>query len=746
MQFFDLQLNVVINARISSSVGLNSSASHVYFLISQIRECVTWTLLTAVCCHWSEILRVDNRNKLPTLLIFILVNSIYYGVSLFFIINLTSMFTCTYDDYVDNPLYDKRICGNDHCPDLQPYQWEFAVRQVCRDVPHSGWFFPVIVSQQVLNSMVSFGLLVLGFHVWRRGNRLLQHSGSYVNNEHILTAMRRSLVKFVAVIGAVWVASSIGVIIYLYLYISDTFMPPVPWYIFVIWIPVIVPPCALLLLQWNPRLKNLSWKESMEVTGKRMRTQVTAVDPESELHLETGSCFDNYLAPNETNAGRDDEFEGPELPGYFAMYTPAAETHLDKLEGTIGVALQLSLPVLDDACSLYFIELYMLEMSNDIIGLSPAAYLHGNSGRSPNVCYGDDDFNCMEPLQQSSFQLERSSINALVKTSLQCGPWIGNTTANTSTSISTGALTSSGYRLSMLSKSSQWKRIGATEPVQASTDEGKVRLIKFSTILQIASETSNPLVRFVVCTIPQLLKDQVSTIKQKFAIATENGAISSSVSRPKLLCEFSCFSNEMLGSAALTIVASNTMPSEVYESNRHISPSGFAKSLHNPEALQSPQLHVQVMSVAAKPLNESTDFLISRCFQFGDENEMVIEDMIECVLTNEIPIQVLQILRKDRAEDLMLAQADLEEFKGKCQSGLMGGLYDSVIDQIQDENDQSAIQTWLQDRVQKRAAYIELMKRCHQASFDRAREGNYFRPSTERKNALLQFLPVNMVR
>lgn len=152
------------------------------------------------------------------------------------------------------------------------------------------------------------------------------------------------------------------------------------------------------------------------------------------------------------------------------------------------------------------------------------------------------------------------------------------------------------------------------------------------------------------------------------------------------------------------------------------------------------------MSVAAKPLNESTDFFISRCFQFGNENEMVIEDMIECVLTNEIPIQVLQTLRKDRAEDLMLAQADLEEFEERCQSGLMGGLYDSVIDQIQDENDQSAIQTWLQDRVQKRAAYIELMKRCHQASFDRAREGNYFRPSTERKNALLQFLPVNMVR
>nr|CCA18197.1 inositol3 putative [Albugo laibachii Nc14] len=730
---------------ISSSVGLNSPASHVYFMISQIRECVNWTLLTAVCCHWSEILRADNRTKLPILLIFILVNSIYYGVTLFFIINLTSMFTCTYDDYVDNPLYDKRICGNDHCPDLQPYQWEFAVRQVCRDVPHSKWFFPVVMSQQVLNSMIAFGLLVLGFHVWRRGNRLLHQSGTYANNEHILKAMRRSLIKFVAIIGAVWIASSFGVIIYLYLYISNSYIPPVPWYIFVIWIPVIVPPCALLLLQWNPRLKNLSWKQSMEVTGKRMRTQVTVVDPESELHQETGSCYDSYLAPDGSNVERDDEFKGPEVPNYFAMCTPAPEMHMDKLEGTIGVAVQLTLPASWDKSSHFYIEFYVLGMSNDLIGLSPAAYCHGFNGRSPNVCYGEDEYNYREPSQQSPFHLERSSINALVKTSLQCGAWMGNTTANNRTSMSTGGLTSSGYRLSMLCKPSQWKRLGATEPVQASMDDKKCQLIKYSTILQVSTETSNPILRFVVYAMPHLPVTRVTNEKQNPMSPTDSGQPSPSTSRPKQVCEFTCFSNDLLGSTAFTMVAGNTIPSEVYESNKYLSSSyGGAKAQINPEPLQSPQLHVQVMSVAAKPLSESTDFFISRCFQFGNENEMVIEDMIECVLTNEIPIQVLQILRKDRAEDLMLAQADLEEFKERCQSGLMGGLYDSVIDQIQDENDQSAIQTWLQDRVQKRAAYIELMKRCHQASFDRAREGNYFRPSTERKNALLQFLPVNM--
>ncbi|KUF92128.1 Zinc transporter ZupT [Phytophthora nicotianae] len=167
----------------------------------------------------------------------------------------------------------------------------------------------------------------------------------------------------------------------------------------------------------------------------------------------------------------------------------------------------------------------------------------------------------------------------------------------------------------------------------------------------------------------------------------------------------------------------------------------YRRSSINPSV---PRLRVKSMTVSPRQLKENSGFYITKSFQFAEGDEMVIEDMIESPLTNELPRQYLELLVTERADDLARAQAEAAGFEARVKSGLVGNLYDNLIEQIQGENDQTVVQMWLNERVQQRKMYVEALRECHQLCIDRAEEGLNFKASTEKKSLVLRFLPINL--
>lgn len=64
---------------------------------------------------------------------------------------------------------------------------------------------------------------------------------------------------------------------------------------------------------------------------------------------------------------------------------------------------------------------------------------------------------------------------------------------------------------------------------------------------------------------------------------------------------------------------------------------------------------------------------------------------------------------------------------------------------LQDENDQTVVQKWLEERVQRRRLYVDALRDCLQVCINRAEEGVNYKASTEKKSAALRFLPINLV-
>nr|CCA21139.1 inositol3 putative [Albugo laibachii Nc14] len=753
----------------SSKVQMKSSSTHLYFLLTQIEVCIKWTMMTSVCFHWADIVLATVPRK-KIILGFLVVNCLFYSGGISMIINFTTFFKCTYNDYLYNPSYDKSMCGLDYCPDLQPLQWKYAVTHVCHDVPYSNWFFPALWSQMLLIFITTLGLLILGVHIVQRGFRILycQHGDFYqrytTQEQHVnLTkVMKNSLVKFVIVLAAIWLTSSIGVSISLSLYFFEIQIPAVPWYFFVIWMPMIVPPCALLLLQWNSRLQHLSWKESNDGHFQAMNS-VNRRRNSTDLKR-------NSLSLNSGEAGFAKSFVG-------GLQEETKETETTKYENVrqsilsmegsqnvLTIALQLMLPNLmyrkGKKPSRCFVELYAGGMQK--------------AEENEKVEKNDSTSNRFLP--------QTSSISTLVQTSLQHGKWgikpptscfgfgpQGDHFSRTSN------FATHQFRGRACSNAHSWKRVGITETVVPSLEDDSSSCLQasFSSVLQLPlTEEGNVELRFLVYElIRETDSDQGDTCSQEgrtslhrssysltasderktriggsipspsYSLPYEassncndsNWAQKSSIvvsqpSKKNILYEFSCLQTDLIDFKSKNLCL---FPSKEVCDSRH-------------QRIEAAQLRVKSMIVSVRPLPDLKTFYASKCFQFTSTKEFVVEDLLESVLTSEIPMQFLNCLCQERTKDLEMVQEDLQNYIERCRKEVVSNFYDNVIEQIQDENDQFVIQTWLEERVKKRMAYVELLRQCYQVCVDRARKGEYFKPSTEKRNALFQFLPTNL--
>lgn len=634
-----------------SSDGLTTNSSHIYYVLRQITMCCTWTMMTSVCFHWLTVLNQSIRKirRVYVLLAFVVINAGFFTYGLFGMITLTDFFKCTYNDYLKNPRYNKRLCDSDYCPDLQPYQWKYATQQVCKYVHDSSWYFAAVYGGDIMIFLTAIALLILGTYVIRRGSRLIQQSDD-VFDDKIVSVMKRSLRTYLAVILAISCSLGVSCIMNIVLYTQNWKINAVVWYTFTIWLPTLIPPAGFLVLQWNPRLHGMNWNPSLHVKDRTATKE--------NLGDKTGMADGTMDLLSDGWAGVSN-FPDTE-------YVPIGAESIEGSQNVLALSVQLVSKVpIAHAC---FVELYVAELSeNDVTG--------------------EDMFEDLP-----SAVRHRSSISSLLQTGIQHESLMNRR----SQSIS--------LRASLIGmNTSQWVRVGFTETVlptlvqdSSSGESSTAQVATFLSVLQIPVMPSNPVLRFVVYELPDGL-EMSSTISDRFSQDQPAFGRSSSMqlderarharvsgmglappTRPQVFCEFTCSSSEMLASDEMNLIAREG------SHRRYTSSVALNDIAESPSSRSDPpQLRIKSMTVSTRTLKENNGFYVTKSFQFAEGNEMVVEDMTESVFTNEIPRQYLELLRTERAEDLARARADLANFETKCKNGLMGGLYDNLIDQIQ---------------------------------------------------------------
>ncbi|CAI5731024.1 unnamed protein product [Hyaloperonospora brassicae] len=727
-------------------VATNASSARgtaVYYLLYAISICFTWTMMTSVCFHWGTVLfhDVGPSGRLLMFTIYVIMNVVFYGIQLFGVISLTDFYKCAYDDYLKNPVYTMRLCSNDYCPDLQPRQWQYAVDSVCKDVSYSGWFFPLHQSGILLIFLASVALLVLGTFVIQRGVRLIDESGD-IFDDHVVKVMKKSLITYSVVILSIALVLGTSSIMNFILHWNNRSIDSVVWYIFSIWLPTLVPPVGFLILQWNPRLRGMNWNPSMHAKDSEV------------LHHAVSSISDKAesgkLGISANDTGLSDGWAGI-LHFPDTEYNPTSQEIVDGAQNVLALAVQLLSPIpLTQAC---FVELYVAENTTPEAG--------GND-------VGEDEYH--EDLPVMSYR--RSSISSFIESGIH-QEGIFSRRGYSQSMLSSGALCTASCVAIPLAK---WSRVSFTETVLPTLVTGKVegsgavtQTATFLSILQIPAMHVNSLLRFVVYEIPEQTSLQSSSgdlseslqvtrasslqLDERARIARVSGMGMAPPSRPKVFCEFLCTRDDVLAADEVNLVARQVShrsvssgPTVLQDGTGTASPnSAAATGVATADAGSSiPCLRVKSMTSSPRQLKENSGFYITKSFQFAEGDEMVIEDMLESPLTNEVPRQYLELLVSERADDHARAVAEAADYEARVKSGLVGNLYDNLIEQIQGENDRTLVQTWLNHRVQQRKMYVEALRECHQVCVERAEKGLNFKASTEKKSLVLRFLPINL--
>ncbi|CAI5722589.1 hypothetical protein KXD40_004431 [Peronospora effusa] len=727
-------------------VSNSSSApgTDIYYLLYSISVCFTWTMMTSVCFHWGTVLfhDVGPSGRLCVFTIYVIINVAFYCIQFFGVVSLTDFYKCTYDDYLKNPLYNMRLCSNDYCPDLQPRQWKYAVDNVCKDVAYSDWFFFLQRSAELFIFLASVVLLALGAFVIQRGIRLIDQSGD-IFGDHVVKVMKKSLVTYLVVILSIALVLGTSCIMNSILDWKNWSINSVVWYVFCIWLPTLVPPIGFLLLQWNPRLHGMNWNPSLHFKNPQLLGDTMSSISDKAENGNLG------IAANVT--GLSDGWAGI-LRFPDTEYIPIGQENGDGTQNVLALALQLVSPIpLTHAC---YVELYVAENS------TPDA--------DENDVIGDD---CYEDL--SMLKYNRSSISTFIESGLH-QEGILHRRSNSHSMLGPGALPTP---LPVSNPVARWSRVGFTETVLPTLVTGNsengggtvTQIATFLSVLQIPIMPANPLLRFVVYEISEkvsspasdddiseprpLVRSSSLQLDERAPVARVSGMGLAPPSRPKVFCEFSCACDDMLAGDEVNLVSR-----QVSHRPRSANPTflGDGKSIDSRNTaatagsatteadLSAPRLRVKSMTVSTRQLKENSGFYITKSFQFAEGDEMVIEDMIESPLTNELPRQYLELLVSERTDDLARAQAEAADFEARVKRGLVGNLYDNLIEQIQGENDRTVVQTWLNDRVQQRKMYVDALRESLELCIDRAEEGLNFKASTEKKSSVLRFLPINL--
>ncbi|CAI5738557.1 unnamed protein product [Peronospora destructor] len=696
-----------------------------YFYIMHVYLCFTFTMLTAVCFHWGTVLSLRLR-KLPKLtasVAFAVLNVLFYAFQIGYLLNNQALISRVYDSENDITTLAYQQCheNTDMSPtvfsEIQGYLW------ACYAEDDDDFFLVSTSVTYGIFLVLTFVVMALGVMVMRRGKLLLGNA----SGPHQIVLIK-ALRLYYALIGIVTLVYLLSWIVQL---ISRTTRGiAYPWfYIFTVWLPCSIPPCCIISLQWNATAQSLR-EADREASG-----DCSPLSESGYGEIRTPSLvFSTADRWTEGSLEKVEEFMAEEATvdagssKRFLMNSAILPT-----DDYVGLSMALEMN--EDFTHGCFIAIQRSEVKD---GRDSASSTWRQISNTDTVMASVKDLaSIVLPHQQrylyTFLSVPRIPVGAaaekirMVVYALNSGPASSLNHADHSEMTATEVL-------------------AAMERTQSShgfDDDGDSQHALDSSLLETEALSGFQSSRVIDELFEMESPGSVDDVDSRESRSDLNSGFSMVPHSLRVVVEFTVSTGVLATAGARTEQTILTATEDSYKR--------FGLSTAPPKLLVNTV--IPKTAGARYGFNGVEDGLrpaasaISKQYHIREQGLLVVEDLTESRFSNWIPRQILEILIRYRTKELLVAENDLarlEAYDRQRQKGSDRGIYENLIQQIQDDGDLNHCREWMLHRCHERKEYVELLCQLRRVYVLRDQRKMYFKASTDKKNAQLRFLPINL--
>lgn len=676
--------------------------SSTYFYISRVYLCFTFTMLTAVCFHWGTVLNLRLR-KLPkttTSIAFAVINIVFYIFQASFPFYHRDLITRVYDSEKNALSYANQQCKYDDLEpsdsvfsDIQGYLWS------CYASDEDRFFIISTTVTYALFLALTLTVMALGVMVMRRGKLLLINA----TGPHQIVLMK-ALRLYYALIGVVTLVYLLSWVVQI-LSRSERYIS-YPWYyIFTVWLPCSIPPSCLIFLQWNATAKSLgdadndgSGSPLSQFGYGEIRTPIFSFSTADRWSGGSMTEFDDLDADGESSSGES----GENYP------------HVANPDDYIGLSMALETnEIFSQGC---FIAIQRLE-----VDAQTKASVWRQISNTDTVTSINKDVTPANGRYVYTFlavpRIPVSNTDERVRMVV----YALNTESNSASRTDHSGISAAAVLAALERRS--------TGEHEDEDDLGSSQHTVESSYADL--DTGGFQSSQAIDELFELESDGDSTDGSTAGIPTYN-----------VVAEFSVSTNALVTAGARCEQASLIAAENSY---KQVGPSTIPPKLSIHTVI--PKAAGAKYGFTAGISGLAASHSISSQYHIREQGLLVVEDLTESRFSNLIPRQILEIIIRHRSKCFLIAQNDiarLEAYDRQRQKGSDRGIYENLIQQIQDDGDLNRCREWMTQRSNRMKEYLALLRRLRRLYVTRDQHKNYFKPSTEKKNAQLRFLPINL--
>jgi hypothetical protein len=697
-----------------------------YFYIMHAYLCFTFTMLTAVCFHWGTVLSLRLR-KLPKTtasVAFVVLNLLFYAFQIGYMLNYRTLISRVYDSENDITTLAYQQCNEDAdtsatvFSEIQGYLW------ACYAQDDDNFFLVSTSVTYGIFLVLTFVVMALGVMVMRRG-KLLLGNASGAHQVVLIKALR----LYYALIGVVTIVYLLSWVVQI---ISRTTRGiAYPWfYIFTVWLPCSIPPCCLIFLQWN------ATAQSLRDANRDMSSDCSPVSESGYGEIRTPSL--TFSTSDRWTEASLEKIEGIMAEG--AATADAVSSRRSLMNSTISptddyVGLSMALEMNEDFAHGCFIAIQRLEVEEGRDSTSSAWRQISNTD---TVMAGvKDQAPIALPHQQrylyTFLSVPRIPVGASAE-KIRMVVYALNS-APASVSHEDHSEMTAAEVLAAMERTQSSRDFDDEDDSQHTLDSSLVEMEAFG-----GFHSSQVIDELFEMESPGSTEDDAVTGGSR---SESNSGSSMAPHSLSVAAEFTVSTGTLVTAGART---EQTVLTATEDSYKHFGPNAAPPKL-------------LVNTVIPKAAGAKYGFngiegglhaaapAISKQYHIREQGLLVVEDLTESRFSNWIPRQILEIIIRHRTKELLIAENDLarlEAYDRQRQKGSDRGIYENLIQQIQDDGDLNRCREWMLHRCHERKEYVELLRQLRRVYVLRDQRKMYFKASTEKKNPQLRFLPINL--
>ncbi|RLN31351.1 hypothetical protein BBJ28_00025881, partial [Nothophytophthora sp. Chile5] len=700
-----------------------------YFYILRLYLCFTFTMLTAVCFHWGTVLSLRLR-KLPkrtTSVAFVVLNTLFYAFQIAYLLSYRSLIARVYDSENDTTTLAYQQCNENAdtsasvFSEIQGYLW------ACYAADDDNFFLVSTSVTYGIFLVLTFVVMALGVMVMRRGKLLLGNASG--PHQIVLVKALRLYYALIGIVTLVYLLSWVVQIVS-----RNTRGIAYPWfYIFTVWLPCSIPPCCLIFLQWNATAQSLRDANRDGATGS---------SPLSESgygEIRTPSFI--FSTSDRWTDGSYEKLEEILAEGEAA--TGAVSSQRSQLASTISptddyIGLSMALEMNEEFRHGCFIAIQRLEVGAS--GENGASAWRQISNTDTVMANVRDAAPVVLPHQQrylyTFLSVPRIPVGASAE-KIRMVVYALNSAATSVSHEDHSEMTAAEVLAALDRASSRDDFDDEDGDSQHTLESSLVETDAFG-----AFQSSQVIDELFEMESPGSTEDGAGAGVDGGSVFN-SGTSSIAPHTFNVVAEFSVSTGALVTAGART---EQTTLTATENSFKHFGPNAAPPKL---------LVHTVIPKAAGAKYGfngveggiHAAASGVSKQYHIREQGLLVVEDLTESRFSNWIPRQILEIIIRHRTKEFLIAENDLarlEAYDRQRQKGSDRGIYENLIQQIQDDGDLNRCREWMLQRCHLRKDYVELLRKLRRVYVLRDQRKLYFKASTEKKNPQLRFLPINL--